>query len=97
MEQWIRVRNERDRLVLAWLRARVGDPAVIKAAASCSTTGAKPYLSAVCMRLKLVPPLFIAGSIRSAQIGERSLADIYQILQRPKGPLSTKSPRAHAR
>ncbi|WP_350030184.1 hypothetical protein [Caballeronia sp. GAWG1-1] len=29
MEQWVRVQNERDRLVLAWLRSQVGDAAIL--------------------------------------------------------------------
>ena len=51
MEQWVRVQNERDRLVLTWLRAQFNDAAIILAARRCVSRGAKPYLSTVCRAL----------------------------------------------
>jgi hypothetical protein len=36
MEQWVRVQNEHDRHVLAWLRERVGDATVAAAAQACA-------------------------------------------------------------
>ena len=39
MEQWVRVQNEHDRQVLAWLRERVGDAAVTAAAQACARGG----------------------------------------------------------
>jgi hypothetical protein len=53
MEQWVRVQNERDRLVLAWLRSQLGDAAIISASTQCATFGGKPYLSAICRLLRL--------------------------------------------
>jgi hypothetical protein len=40
MEEWVRVRNERDRKVLAWLRGQVGEAAIVAAAQAC-TRGAR--------------------------------------------------------
>jgi hypothetical protein len=83
MEQWVLVQNERDRLVLAWLRSQVGDAAIISAATQCATLGGKPYLSAICRFLRLAPPRFAPAAVRNAAISERCLADIYRILHAP--------------
>ncbi|QIE30295.1 hypothetical protein SBC2_83710 (plasmid) [Caballeronia sp. SBC2] len=48
MEEWVRIRNERDRKVLAWLRGQVSDTAISTAAQACARGDSKPYLSAVC-------------------------------------------------
>jgi hypothetical protein len=80
MEQWVRVQNERDRLVLAWLRGQVGDAAIISASTQCATPGGKPYLSTICRLLRLVPPRFGRRAVGNAEVGERCLADIYRIL-----------------
>jgi hypothetical protein len=82
MEQWVGVQNERDRLVLAWLRSQVGDAAIIGASTQCATFGGKPYLSAICRALRLTPPRF-ARSTDKADISERCLAEIYRILHTP--------------
>ena len=37
MEQWVRAQNERDRQVLAWLRAQVDDAVIIAAARRCAS------------------------------------------------------------
>jgi hypothetical protein len=84
MEQWVRVQNERDRLVLAWLRSQVGDAAIISASTQCATFGGKPYLSAICRLLRLTPPRFARSAAGNADISERCLADIYRILHTPR-------------
>jgi hypothetical protein len=58
MEQWVRVQNEHDRQVLAWLCERVGDAAVAAAAQACARGHSKPYLSMVCRQLGLSTPRF---------------------------------------
>jgi hypothetical protein len=83
MEQWVRVQNERDRQVLTWLRAQVSDAAIIAAAQSCASPGVKPYLSMVCRALRVTPPRYAITRHATAEIGERHLASIYQILRRP--------------
>ena len=55
MEHLVRVQNEYDRQVLAWLRARVGD-AVVQAAAQRLGGERKPYLSTICRGLNITPP-----------------------------------------
>jgi hypothetical protein len=82
MEQWVRVQNERDRQVLAWLRERVGDAAIAAAAQSCTRSDSKPYLSAVCQQLGLSAPRFSAHHGASG-VGERHLASLYEILRSP--------------
>jgi hypothetical protein len=83
MEQWVRVQNERDRQVLAWLRVQVGDAAIIAVAQSYASPG-KPYLSTVCRVLRVTPPRFVVARDATGEVGERYLASIYQILQRPR-------------
>jgi hypothetical protein len=84
MEQWVRVQNERDRQVLVWLRAQLDDEVIVAAAQRCASPGAKPYLSMVCRALGVVPPRYVLNRNATAEIGERHLASIYQILQRPR-------------
>jgi hypothetical protein len=84
MEQWVRVQNERDRQVLAWLRAQIDDAAIIAAAQRCASPGIKPYLSRVCRALGVTPPRYAVTRQATAEVGERHLASIYQILQRPR-------------
>jgi hypothetical protein len=84
MEQWVRVQNERDRQVLAWLRGQVGDAAIIAAVQSCAGPGMKPYLSAVCRALHVTPPRYTVVRTGVDDVGERHLVSIYQILQRPR-------------
>jgi hypothetical protein len=79
----VRVQNERDRQVLAWLRVQVGDAAIIAVAQSCASPG-KPYLSTVCRALRVTPPRFVVARDATGEVGERYLASIYQILQRPR-------------
>jgi hypothetical protein len=89
MEQWVRVQNEHDRQVLAWLRERVGDATVVAAAQACARGDTKPYLSTVCRQLGLSVPRFSRRGASAAGVGERHLAAMYEILRVP-------SARAHA-
>ncbi|CAG2128271.1 hypothetical protein [Cupriavidus plantarum] len=84
MEDLVRVHNEYDRQVLAWLRVRVGDAALQSAAHQAATDGEKPYLSTICRSLGLRPPsrgTFREEAARTHRaVGERYLARIRQIL-----------------
>ena len=91
MEQWVRVQNEHDRQVLAWLRERVGDATVAAAAQACARGDTKPYLSTVCRQLGLSVPRFSRRGASADGVGERHLAAMYEILRVPS------SARAHAR
>lgn len=84
MEQWVRVENDRDRQVLVWLRGQLDDETIVAAAQRCASPGVKPYLSMVCRALGLTPPRYVFTRHANAEIGERHLASIYQILQRPR-------------
>ena len=69
MEQWVRVHNERDRKVLAWLRERVGDAAIAAAAQACTRGDSKPYLSVVCRRLGLSVPRLTSHCVSTDALG----------------------------
>lgn len=85
MEHLLRVQNERDRQVLAWLRAHVGDEAIADAVRQCGGTS-KPYLSTVCRRLGVVVPrTVIAMRVTPSRIAQASLASIREILAARKG------------
>jgi len=80
MEHSIRICSEKDRLVLEWLRQRMGDAAIARAVAECSGTG-KPYVSAICRRLGVrVPMLATPRTIEPSVVAEQSLATIRGIL-----------------
>jgi hypothetical protein len=83
MEQWVRVQNEHDRQVLAWLRERVGDAVVAAAAQACAHGDTKPYLSMVCRQLGLSVPRFTRHGASADGVGERHLAAMYEILRAP--------------
>ncbi len=89
MEQWVRVQNERDRKVLAWLRERIGDADVTAAAQACTRGDTKPYLSMVCRQLGVSVPRLTRHGATVDGVGERHLAAMYEILRAP-------SARAHA-
>lgn len=89
MEQWVRVQNERDRKVLAWLRERVGEEAITAAAQACARGDSKAYLSAVCRQLGLSVPRLASHGVSTGVVGERHLAAMYEILR-------TRSPDTHA-
>ena len=89
MEEWVRVQNERDRKVLAWLRGKVGDDAIAGAARACARGDSKPYLSAVCRQLNLSAPRLGKDGVSTEAVGERHLAAMYEILR-------SGSPMTHA-
>lgn len=78
MEHLVRVLNDHDRRVLAWVREQVGDAAFVDAAARCGPI--KPYMSAVCRRLGLQVPAFRSSPHVPTATGEKSLARIRRIL-----------------
>jgi hypothetical protein len=78
MEHLVRVLNDRDRRVLAWVREQVGDAALADAASRCGP--AKPYVSAVCRRLGLTMPAFRSAPHVPTATGEKSLLRIRRIL-----------------
>jgi len=93
MEDLVRVQNEYDRLVLAWLRSHVGDRALRQAALKLSgpegrDSRRKPYLSTVCRLLGVQPPprrtLHARSAAQRRAVGERYLREIRAILTRPK-------------
>ena len=88
MELLVRVQNEADRQTLAWLRQRVGDAALSAAAQACGGSG-KPWLSVVCRRLGVTPPIAVRSAHRvpgasgRGEVAERHLAAMRAILARP--------------
>jgi hypothetical protein len=80
MEHLIRICSEKDRQVLGWLRQRVGDAAITRAAGQCAGNG-KPYLSAVCRQLGVrIPMLATPRAVEPSSVAEQSLAAIRGIL-----------------
>jgi hypothetical protein len=91
MEHLVRICSEKDRRVLGWLRQRVGDAAIARAAAECGGD-AKPYLSAVCRRLGLrIPMLATPRASEPSAVAERSLATIRGILASRYPPAVSRS------
>ena len=93
MEDLVRVQNEYDRLVLAWLRSHVGDRALRQAALKLAgpeggDSRRKPYLSTVCRLLGVQPPprrtLHARSAAQRRVVGDRYLREIRAILTRPK-------------
>lgn len=88
MEHLIRVQNDYDRQVLAWLRARIGD-AALQTAASRLAGARKPYLSTICRSLGIHPPSrrdFAQEAARTHRaVGDQYLARIRAILAAPAG------------
>jgi len=69
MEQWVRVQNGRDRQVLAWLRDRVGDAAIVAPAQACTRGDSKPYLSVICRQLGLSVPRLMSHYVSTDAAG----------------------------
>jgi len=91
MEHLVRVQNEYDRQVLAWLRQRIGDAALAEAARRLGGEGKpKPYLSSICRALSIRPPSRVAmrAEARRADraVGDRYLARIRLILEPHQRP-----------
>lgn len=61
MDDLIRIENEYDRQTVAWLRERLGEQALCEVVLRMQGRG-KPYASAVCRALGLVPPPRRRGS-----------------------------------
>jgi hypothetical protein len=89
MEHLVRILNDDDRQTLAWLRRHVGDDRITDAAnrlaARREPSGgvqAKPYLSAVCRYLGVLPPAprRITPTGASHEVGDRHLAAIRTLL-----------------
>lgn len=84
MEQWVRVRNERDRRLLKRLIEVVGETDIVNAVHNCSRDGAKPYLSTVCRHLGVSVQTLLSQHCQPGRIGEQHLQAIDRILQRPR-------------
>ncbi|AMP71379.1 hypothetical protein [Ralstonia solanacearum] len=81
MDDLIRIENEYDRQTVAWLRERLGEQALCEVVLRMQGRG-KPYASAVCRALRLVPPPRRRGSggAISRAVGEAYLASIRALL-----------------
>ncbi|KVE23923.1 hypothetical protein WS67_22235 [Burkholderia singularis] len=83
MEHLVRIVNETDRQILAWLRSQVGDERVERAARHMGRVR-KPYLSAVCRYLGVWPPISLRYPARrddtDHSVGDRYLSLIRQHL-----------------
>ncbi|CAB3749878.1 hypothetical protein GQ57_00975 [Burkholderia sp. MSh2] len=85
MEHLVRIVNETDRQVLAWLRAQVGDTRVERAARQLGHTR-KPFPSAVCRYLGMSAPATLLRqaerprAARDFSVGDRYLSLIRQHL-----------------
>lgn len=81
MENLVRIVNDTDRQVLAWLRTQVGDTRVERAARQLGHTR-KPYPSAVCRYLGVVPPATMRHSVRAKPVRDFTVGDRYLSLIR---------------
>ncbi len=80
MDDLIRIENEYDRQTVAWLRERLGEQALCEVVLRMQGRG-KPYASAVCRALGLVPPPRRRGSgAINRAVGEAYLASIRALL-----------------
>ena len=80
VDDLIRIENEYDRQTVAWLRERLGEQALCEVVIRMHGHG-KPYASAVCRTLGLVPPprRQVSRSVNRA-VGEAYLANIRALL-----------------
>ena len=90
MEHLVRIVNEADRQVLAWLRAQVGDARVERAARQLGHTR-KPFPSAVCRYLGMSAPATLRQAERPRAARDFSVGVRYLSLIRPH--LATHSAR----
>lgn len=81
MEHLVRIVNEADRQVLAWLRAQVGDARVERAARQLGHTR-KPFPSAVCRYLGMSAPATLRQAERPHAARDFSVGDRYLSLIR---------------
>ncbi|MGS0890963.1 hypothetical protein ACVBGC_00180 [Burkholderia stagnalis] len=89
MEHLVRIVNDTDRQVLAWLRAQVGDARVERAARQLGHTR-KPFPSAVCRYLGMSVPATLRETRRPRVAHDFSVGDRYLSLIRQH--LATHSP-----
>jgi hypothetical protein len=81
MEHLVRIVNDTDRQVLAWLRAQVGDARVERAARQLGHTR-KPFPSAVCRYLGMSAPATLHAVHRTRVARDFSVGDRYLSLIR---------------
>ncbi|MDN7588963.1 hypothetical protein [Burkholderia seminalis] len=81
MEHLVRIVNEADRQVLAWLRAQVGDARVERAARQLGHTR-KPFPSAMCRYLGMSAPATLRQADRPRAARDFSVGDRYLSLIR---------------
>lgn len=81
MEHLVRIVNDTDRQVLAWLRARVGDARVERAARQLGATR-KPFPSALCRYLGMSAPATLRQAERPRAARDFSVGDRYLSLIR---------------
>ncbi|AXF23754.1 hypothetical protein CUJ89_25540 [Burkholderia pyrrocinia] len=81
MEHLVRIVNETDRQVLAWLRTQVGDTRVERAARQLGHTR-KPFPSAVCRYLGMSAPATLRQADRPRAARDFSVGDRYLSLIR---------------
>ncbi|AHI66957.1 hypothetical protein [Burkholderia thailandensis] len=80
MEHLVRIVNDTDRQILAWLRNQVGDERVERAAQHMGRVR-KPYLSAICRYLGVWPPISLRYQTRRAEV-DHAVGDRYLTLIR---------------
>lgn len=81
MEHLVRIVNDTDRQVLAWLRAQAGDARVERAARQLGHTR-KPFPSAVCRYLGMSVPATLRPAARPRAARDFSVGDRYLSLIR---------------
>ncbi|TCW85144.1 hypothetical protein C5O80_07905 [Burkholderia sp. SRS-46] len=81
MEHLVRIVNDTDRQVLAWLRTQVGDARVERAARQLGHTR-KPYPSALCRYLGVSAPATLRPAARPRAVRDFSVGDRYLSLIR---------------
>jgi hypothetical protein len=93
MEHMVRVQNESDRKILAWLRERMGAAALAQAIDGCDGPG-KPYLSQVCRRLGMRPPWTVSVST-ARESAHMKVGDLHlTVIRQTLGQLRKQSVRA---
>ncbi|KVC86463.1 hypothetical protein [Burkholderia ubonensis] len=81
MEHLVRIVNDTDRQVLAWLRTQVGDARVERAARQLGHTR-KPFPSALCRYLGVSAPATLRHTARPRAVRDFSVGDRYLSLIR---------------
>ncbi|KVM60145.1 hypothetical protein WJ58_08325 [Burkholderia ubonensis] len=81
MEHLVRIVNDTDRQVLAWLRTQVGDTRVERAARQLGHTR-KPFPSALCRYLGVSAPATLRHPARPRAVRDFSVGDRYLSLIR---------------